>query len=111
MARGNPCAACRSNIPIGFQCLSDSDRIGALAQIIAFANCTGKNDPHGEQDLGAVYRLVSEEWTHHRPQDDKEIAETVFWKIDYYDNALEFGSEAPWDDAKTTRVIDRKSVV
>ncbi|MFC4194983.1 DUF3768 domain-containing protein [Novosphingobium lubricantis] len=23
----------------------------------------------------------------------------------YYDNALEFGSEAPWDDAKTKRVM------
>lgn len=88
MARSNPGAACRANITIGFQSLSDADRIGALSQIIAFANFTGENDPHGEQDFGAVYRLVSGEWTQHRPQDDKEISETVFWKIDLYDPGL-----------------------
>lgn len=104
-ARSNPGVACRANITIGFQSLSDADRIGALSQIVAFANFTGENDPHGEQDFGAVYRLASGEWTQNRPQDDKEISETVFWKIDYYDNALEFGSDAPWDDAKTTRVM------
>lgn len=104
-ARSNPGIACHANITIGFQSLSDADRIGALSQIIAFANFTGENDPHGEQDFGAVYRLASGEWTQHRPQKDEEISETVFWKIDYYDNALEFGSEAPWDDAKTTRVM------
>src|SRR3546814_7103003 len=105
MARSNPGAACRANITIGFQSLSDADRIGALSQIIAFANFTGENDPHGEQDFGAVYRLVSGEWTQHRPQDDKEISETVFWKIYYYDNSLEFDSEATGDDAQTTRVM------
>jgi hypothetical protein len=104
-ARSNPGIACRANITIGFQSLSDADRIGALSQIIAFANFTGENDPHGEQDFGAVYRLASGEWTQQRPQDEKQISETVFWKIDYYDNALEFGSDAPWDASKTTRVM------
>lgn len=104
-ARRSPGVACRANITIGFQSLSDTDRRGALSQIIAFANFTGDNDPHGEQDFGAVYRLASGCWTQERPQDEKQISETVFWKIDYYDNALEFGSEAPWDAAQTTRVM------
>jgi len=28
-----------------------------------------------------------------------------FWKIDYYDPAMEFGSENPADPAVTTRVL------
>ncbi|CAM4364134.1 DUF3768 domain-containing protein [Novosphingobium lubricantis] len=88
VARSNPSVACRANITIGFQSLSDADKIGALSQIIGFANFTGENDPHGEQDFGTVYRLASGEWIQHRPQDDKEISETVFWKIDLYDPGL-----------------------
>jgi len=104
-ARSNPGIACRANITIGFQSLSEADRIGALSQIVAFSNFTGDNDPHGEQDFGAVYRLPSGEWSQHRPEDDKQISKTVFWKIDYYDNALELGSDCPWDSTKTTRVM------
>ena len=31
--------------------------------------------------------------------------ERVFWKIDCYDRAMEFGSEDPADPQKTTRVL------
>jgi Protein of unknown function (DUF3768) len=47
------------------------------------------NDPHGEHDFGHF-----------------EIAgQKFFWKIDYYDAAMEFGSEDPADPTKTTRVL------
>lgn len=29
----------------------------------------------------------------------------LFWKIDYFDAAMEFGSEDPADPSKTTRVL------
>ena len=29
----------------------------------------------------------------------------LFWKIDYYDKQVEYGSEDPADPAKTTRVL------
>lgn len=47
------------------------------------------NDPHNEHDFGAV---------------DIEGAR-VFWKIDYYDAACEYGSEDPADPKATTRVL------
>ena len=50
---------------------------------------TKDNDPHGERDFGTVYH-----------EDLK-----VFWKIDYYDKAMEYGSEHPEDPAQTTRVL------
>ncbi len=51
---------------------------GALAEVAAFNAFTEENDPHGEHDFGEV--------TVH--------GERLFWKIDYYDRNLEYGSEA-----------------
>lgn len=47
------------------------------------------DDPWGEHDFGAF--VIDNE--------------RVFWKIDYYDPNLEFGSEDPADDRKTARVL------
>jgi hypothetical protein len=47
------------------------------------------NDPYGERDFGALTVLG-----HH-----------IFWKIDYYDRNLQFGSPDPADPAVTTRVL------
>lgn len=61
----------------------------ALAAVRAFDAFDADNDPHGEHDFGAF-----------------EIAERkLFWKIDYYDNSLEFGSNDPADPAQTKRVL------
>ena len=104
-ARQNPGVACRANMTIGFAALEDHDRQAAVAAILAFDQFHEGNDPHGEHDFGAIYRLHTGEWTPHRPKDNKMIGETVFWKIDCYDKQLEFGSEAPWDSAQTARVL------
>ena len=54
-----------------------------------FSDFTPDNDPHGEHDFGNF-----------------EIAgRKFFWKIDYYDATMEFGSEDPADPEKTTRVL------
>ena len=47
------------------------------------------DDPYGERDFGAF---------EHR-------GKRLFWKIDYYDPSLSFGSEDPTDLAKTHRVL------
>jgi hypothetical protein len=61
----------------------------ALTKTREFTEFDGDNDPHGEHDLGGF-----------------EIAgEKFFWKIDYYDKGMEFGSEYPEDAAQTVRVL------
>jgi hypothetical protein len=105
LARSQPGTASIANVTLGFQSLPDADRFAALAAIVGFSQFTGDNDPHGEHDFGAVYRLATGTWTQERPSDDKAIAETVFWKVDYYDNTLTYGSEAPWDEQQTKKRV------
>jgi hypothetical protein len=61
----------------------------ALQQVSEFNNFTPDNDPYGEHDFGS-FALC------HRK---------FFWKIDYYDQRCEYGSEDPADPGKTTRVL------
>lgn len=104
-ARKHPGVASIANVTLGFQALSDADRFAALAAIVSFSQFDGNNDPYGEHDFGAVYRLASGGWTQDRPNDDNAIAQTVFWKVDCYDSTLTYGSEAPWDEQQTKRVL------
>ena len=104
-ARSRPGTASIANVTIGFQSLPDADRFAALAQIVSFTQFDGNNDPYGEHVFGAIYRIATGEWTQQRPSDEKTIATTVFWKLDYYDNSLAFGSDAPWDEQRTKRVL------
>lgn len=60
-----------------------------FALVRRFDAFTEANDPHGEHDFGS--------FTHQ--------GEKLFWKIDYYDKACEFGSDDPADTTKTTRVL------
>ena len=73
--------------------------LGPVAQICISAIVrdydafTEDNDPHGERDFGAF------------TYEEGKILEKIFWKIDYYDQALEYGSEDPADPEQTTRVL------
>lgn len=105
LARKNPGVGGRAVMTAGFAALDALDRHAAVMVIMAFDQFTQDNDPHGEHDFGAIYRLPSSTWVQRRPEDKETITETVFWKIDNYDKALEFGSEAPWDAEQTIRVL------
>ena len=64
----------------------------ATAAILAVRNYTAfdpDNDPYHEHDFGA-FDLAGQR---------------AFWKIDYYDRQLEFGSPDPADPAVTARVL------
>jgi len=69
------------------------------------------SDPHQEHDFGVIYGTINGDaidWTCVKPidTDDKPFSgHKVFWKIDYYDRAYQFGSETPWDTATTARLL------
>jgi hypothetical protein len=73
----------------GVASLTSAELAAVLLGVRSFTAFTEDNDPRGEHDFGSV-----------------DIGgQTYFWKIDYYDAALEFGSENPADPAVTTRVL------
>ena len=61
----------------------------AIRKVATFDDFSADNDPHGEHDFGS-FDLAGDRF---------------FWKIDYYDPTLEFGSDDPADPSKTTRVL------
>ena len=50
---------------------------------------TQDNDPYGEHDFGAF----------------EHNGQSVFWKIDYHDLTMTYGSEDPSDPKQTVRVL------
>ncbi|MCP3475053.1 DUF3768 domain-containing protein [Bradyrhizobium sp. CCGUVB1N3] len=69
--------------------LPDEVKAAVLQLVASFNQFTEDNDPHGEHDFGSFVLA-----------DQK-----LFWKIDYYDERCEFGSEDPSDPKCTTRVL------
>ena len=61
----------------------------AITAVREFDAFTEDNDPYGEHDFGAV----------------EVEGQRLFWKIDYYDRAMEYGSEDPADPKQTTRLL------
>jgi hypothetical protein len=87
-ARSNPGTVSIANVTLGFHALPDADRFAALAAIVTFSRFDDDNDPYGEHDFGAVYRLATGAWTQDRPRGNVAITGTVFWKVDLYDPGL-----------------------
>ncbi|NSZ00636.1 DUF3768 domain-containing protein [Agrobacterium tumefaciens] len=73
----------------GIKSLSDAIQSGIVEAVQTFDAFTPDNDPHGEHDFGAV------------TIEDRR----VFWKIDYYDRTMQYGSEDPANPAVTKRVL------
>jgi hypothetical protein len=59
------------------------------AKVRSFTDFSEENDPRGEHDFGSF----------------KQDGVSIFWKIDYYDKAMEWGSPDPADPEVTTRVL------
>lgn len=79
----------RVMLTAGIDALPSDVKVMVIRRVATFSAFTADNDPHGEHDFGSI-----------------EIAgHKVFWKIDYYDKAMEYGSDDPADSAKTTRVM------
>ncbi len=73
----------------GVQMLGAEFVILATRAVAAFDNFAPGNDPYGEHDFGSV----------------KVAGERLFWKIDYYDPSLSYGSNDPADPAVTRRIM------
>jgi Protein of unknown function (DUF3768) len=69
--------------------LPDMVKAKALQLVATFDQFTEDNDPHGEHDFGS-FELVNRKF---------------FWKIDYHDRDLRYGSEDPSDPERTMRVL------
>jgi hypothetical protein len=79
----------RAVMTAGIGSLPASEQMAAIEKVKSFDAFDADNDPHGEHDFGSF-----------------EVAgNRLFWKIDYYDRALEYGSDDPADPLKTTRVL------
>ncbi len=73
----------------GVDALPSDVKAMVIRRVATFSEFTPENDPHGEHDFGSF--ILS--------------GQKIFWKIDYYDAAMEFGSDDPSDPSKTTRVL------
>ena len=73
----------------GINALPDDVKAKVLSAVRSFSDFTEDNDPHKEHDFGSL----------------EVNGEKFFWKIDYYDKSMEYGSEDPADPAVTTRVL------
>lgn len=76
-------------ITAGVQALGPHRLLQLLRCVRIFEAFDQDNDPHGEHDFGAF----------------TEGGDRFFWKIQYYDTKLEYGSEDPADPNQTVRVL------
>lgn len=79
----------RVMITQGVRAKGEAHAMIALSMVRTFTAFDEGDDPFQEHDFGA-FNL----------KDEKH-----FWKIDYYDTSVEYGSEDPSDPDKTTRVL------
>ncbi len=73
----------------GIRTLPEADQSAIAEKVQSFDSFGEDNDPHGEHDFGSF----------------QHNGQRIFWKIDYYNPALQGHSEDPTDPAKTCRVL------
>ena len=73
----------------GVAALPGMEQSAIIERVQTFEDFTPENDPYYEHDFGS-FRLCGRRF---------------FWKIDYYDCAMEHGSENQSDPEQTTRVL------
>jgi hypothetical protein len=105
LARSAMGVACTAVATVGFRSLPETDQSRVRELIETYDTFDEDNDPHGERDFGCVYQLSDGCWTTERPRSRDDERERVFWKFDYYDRDLRFGSEDAANPAITRRVL------
>ena len=105
LARKAMGVACTAVATVGFRSLPEADQLQVRELIEIYDAFDEDTDPHGERDFGTVYQLGDGSWTTERPRLSDDERERVFWKFDYYDRDLQFGSEDAANPAVTRRVL------
>lgn len=80
---------CQIYMTRGIISLPPEVQIIIAAKVRDFDSFTEDNDPHGEHDFGSF----------------EHNGNRVFWKIDYYDQDVKYGSDDPADISRTVRVL------
>ena len=73
----------------GVDALPSDVKAMVIRKVATFSEFTPDNDPHGEHDFGS-FTLTGRKF---------------FFKLDYYDSTMTFGSEDPANPSKTIRVL------
>jgi hypothetical protein len=73
----------------GVDALPSDVQAMVIRRVATFSDFNADNDPRGEHDFGS-FSLAGQKF---------------FFKIDYFDATMEFGSEDPADPTKTMRVL------
>ena len=69
--------------------MTEEARAEVFNRVRTFETFNADNDPRGEHDFGNF----------------EVVGRKLFFKIDYFDAAMEFGSKDPADPSNTTRVL------
>jgi hypothetical protein len=73
----------------GVDMLDELTSIKLFSAVMNYDDFTEENDPYGEHDFGQI--IID--------------GQKFFWRIDYYDARMEYGSEDPTNPDVTTRVL------
>ncbi len=73
----------------GVDALASDVKAMAIREVATFSDFSPDNDPHKEHGFGG-FELAGQKF---------------YWKIDYYDSSLAFGSDDPSDPEQTPRVL------
>ena len=77
------------NMTDGIASLPETEVAEIVSKVRLFNVFNEDNDPHGEHDFGII----------------QHQGQSVYFKIDYYDKEVLYGSEDPSDPEVTTRVM------
>lgn len=96
---------CRVAESIGVRKIPLYERHVICALTQTFDGWTKGDTAYDEHDLGVIYQLSNGRWTAIPPGDAKWLR-AVYWKFEYRDKTHFAPSPAPWDEARTGRILN-----